>query len=115
MTGDVRFNSRALKQLRVLSDEGYRVLVVGLAAEELQYDLDEQVAVHLLVRPSGHGPRFFRRCHKLFKEVVSQTPARVYHASDLYNLPAVVDVADAQNAKVVYDARERYPLSLIHI
>ncbi len=109
MTGDVRYNSRALKQLRVLSDEGYQVLAIGLAEEEVRYNLDEHIVVHLLKRPQGSGPGFFRRCHKLFKEGVSQTTARVYHASDLYNLPAVVDVAAAKNAKVVYDARERYP------
>ena len=109
MTGDVRYNSRALKQLRVLSEEGYKVQAIGLAKEATRYVLDENVSVQLLSRPSGHGPRFFWRCHKRFKEVVSAYQADVYHASDLYNLPALVQVSKDRNAKLVYDARERYP------
>ena len=109
MTGDVRYNSRALKQLRVLSEEGYKVMAIGLAKEENSYKLDERVSVKLFSRPQGNGPRFFLKCHRLFREQVAAYPAKVYHASDLYNLPALVHLARANEAKLVYDARERYP------
>ena len=109
ITGDIRFNSRALKQLKLLSDEGYSVLAVGLGDEPLEYQLDEHVLIKLLRRPEGHGPAFFWRCHKLFNTLVSNEPASVYHASDLYNLPAVARAANKHQAKLVYDARERYP------
>ena len=42
-------------------------------------------------------------------EAVSEFPARVYHASDLYTLPAQASRARRVHAKLIYDARELYP------
>ena len=114
VTGDVRFNSRALKQLEILSEEGYNVLAVGLGASEDTLQLNERVTLQILCRPEGRGPAFFRKCHLLFKAFAATKNARVYHASDLYNLPAMAHAAKqyttkAYRPKLVYDARERYP------
>lgn len=109
VTGDIRRNSRALKQLQVFAEEGYRVLAVGLGDVEGEEMLFDGVRLQVLRRPSGGGPRFFRKCHQLFKSFAAQQPAQVYHASDLYNLPAMVYAAKCHNGKVAYDARERYP------
>lgn len=109
VTGDLRFNSRALKQLDVLSQNGCNVLAVGLSTAASIEKLNDNVTIQMLPRPAGQGPRFFKRCHKLFKSFASEQPARVYHASDLYNLPALAQAASQHKANLVYDARERYP------
>ncbi len=109
VTGDLRYNSRALKQLDLLSQKGCTVLAVGLAGQSSIERLDDHVTIRMLPRPAGQGPRFFRRCHQLFKTFASAQPARIYHASDLYNLPALAQAASRHQAKLVYDARERYP------
>ncbi|MFK7845040.1 MAG: glycosyltransferase [Rhodothermales bacterium] len=109
VTGDLRYNSRALKQLDLLSQNDCTVLAVGLAEEASLEKLNDNVSIQMLPRPAGQGPRFFRRCHQLFKAFASVQPASVYHASDLYNLPALAKAASQHQAKLVYDARERYP------
>lgn len=109
LTGDPRYNSRALKQLDVLADAGYQIQVVGLANTPATEQRSERVNIQLLERPHGGGPRFFRRCHQLFSGYVANVSARAYHASDLYVLPALAGRAKKTDGKLVYDARERYP------
>ncbi len=113
ITGDIRYNSRGLKQLRLLSGMGYTVTVVGLADTEFVEQFDERVTFHFLSRPPGGGPVFFRKCHRLFKSFAERNAEKnevqVYHASDLYNFPAMAQAAKKYSGKLVYDARERYP------
>ena len=59
--------------------------------------------------PPGGGPRFFARVHRRFRAEAMAVPARVYHASDLYTLPALAAAARRHGGSLVYDARERYP------
>ncbi|MEM8484187.1 MAG: glycosyltransferase [Bacteroidota bacterium] len=109
ITGDPRYNSRALKQLEVLTAAGYDVHVVGLAAAPASEMLYERIRLQLLERPSGGGPKFFWQTHQLFSAYVAGVKARAYHASDLYVLPALSGRVKKTGGKLVYDARERYP------
>lgn len=109
ITGDPRFNSRAIKQLDVLADAGYHIEVIGLAETPASFMLNDRVHVKVLARPAGGGPRFFWQCHRLFSASAAGVKARVYHASDLYALPALAGCAKKTGGKLAYDARERYP------
>ena len=108
LTGEIRRNSRALKQLRVLASLGARVEVLDLASASAQ-DLPTDVHLQALGRPAGRGPRFFSAVHRLFSATARQYPAKVYHASDLYALPAMCAAARQHAGSLVYDARELYP------
>lgn len=108
LTGDIRYNSRALKQLALLSESGYRVLAVGIGTPSVQ-QWDERITIRTLNRPAGSGPPFFWRWHRTVAAIVAAQPAQVYHASDLYCLPALARAARQCKAALVFDARERYP------
>lgn len=106
LTGDVRRNSRALRQLRSFQALGLRVTVLAASTPG---DLLGSEVVPLGV-PLGSGPRFFLRNHRAVASAVRGLPsARVYHASDLYVLPALAAAARRAGARLVYDARELYP------
>ena len=109
LTGDVRRNSRALKQLRALAALGAttEALTFGPPAEEAW--LEAGIRLRVLPRPPGSGPRFFARIHRLFAQTARAIPARVYHASDLYTLAAMHAAARHHKGRLVYDARELYP------
>ena len=109
MSGSVRRNSRALKQIQILSDCGYKVVVADIKAAEPFSDpkIANTEWHHLDVQ--GSGPKFFREVHQTFYRFTNSQKADVYHASDLYVLAALRKVADQQSAKLVYDSRELYP------
>ncbi len=109
MTGELYRNSRALKQLRSLSDAGYIVEVWHLAGKAPAPPLPASITVHDLARPSGKGPLFFRHVDRLFRETLSDVHADIVHASDLYALAACRRRADDLGAALSYDAREYYP------
>ena len=109
LTGDARRNSRALKQLRALAALGATVEVLTFGPEADDPQWEERFRLRVLPRPSGSGPRFFARVNRLFAQAARQMPARVYHASDLYTLPAMRAAARQHRARLVYDARELYP------
>ncbi|MFQ5568681.1 MAG: glycosyltransferase family 4 protein [Rhodothermales bacterium] len=109
LTGDVRRNSRALKQLRALAALGLTTEALTLGPPARAPWLEEGVRLHVIPRPPGSGPRFFARIHRLFRQAAVHTPARIYHASDLYTLPAMHAAARQQGGRLVYDARELYP------
>ena len=109
LTGDVRRNSRALKQLRALAALGATVEVLTFGPPADDPSLEEGLRLRVLHRPPGSGPRFFARTHRLFAQTARQIPARVYHASDLYALPALHAAAQRHGGRLVYDARELYP------
>ena len=109
LTGDVRRNSRALKQLRLLGDLGLTVTVLSYGPPSEQAPLHlPGVNVRVLPRPSCSGPRFFWRVHQQFAHEGTGLPARVYHASDLYTLPAMQHCAAQHKGQLAYDARELY-------
>lgn len=109
LTGDIRWNSRALKQLRLMSGMGLSVYAVGIANKSTGIQQGDGITIRTLKRPIGSGPRFFKRVHKLMVEAIQEVPASIYHASDLYTLPAQASLAKQHRAKLVYDARELYP------
>ncbi len=106
LTGDVRRNSRAIRQLRALVAMGVTVDVLTLS--ESGGDGVPDVEIHELPRPAGRGPQFFLRVHRLFADAVKKLHARVYHASDLYTLPAMRAAARRYSARMTFDARELY-------
>lgn len=109
LTGDPRVNSRALRQLHLLSELGLKVLVLGLGIPVGMTGMNiKDVTLMCLPRPTGSGPRFFWRNHRQFKSALKYVKSKVYHASDLYTLPAMRQVADRHNARLVFDARELY-------
>ncbi len=108
LTGDVRRNSRALKQLRLLSELQITVDVLHLGGDGMQ-GLPHGVRAWHVPQPRGSGPRFFAAVHRRFNEAARQYAAHVYHASDLYVLPALCASARKHGGKVVYDIRELYP------
>ena len=123
LTGDVRRNSRALRQLGALEQMGCTVEVLTFgsgegdlpgadaASEPGPGGAVREGAVHFrtLPQPPGGGPRFFARVHQSFRREALRVPARVYHASDLYVLPAMRAAARRHGARLAYDARELYP------
>ncbi len=107
LTGDVRRNARALRQLRVLVAMGLRVHVCTLGDADPDFP---EVTWAPLPKPAGRGPRFFGRAHRqLAAHLRALPPARLYHASDLYTLPALAGAARRHGARLVFDARELYP------
>ncbi|MEM1043956.1 MAG: glycosyltransferase [Bacteroidota bacterium] len=109
LVGDVRGSSRALRQLRALADLGVEVDVLTFGPPAQPGEVAEGVRLHVLGEPSGQGPLFFRRCHRLFREAALAFQSAAYHASDLYVLPALAAAAKRHGARLVLDARELYP------
>lgn len=106
LTGDVRHNSRARKQLAALSSLGCRVTVLAFDAPDAGPYAG--VSGQAVPRPAGGGPGFFVRAHRAFRAGAMARPAAVYHASDLYVLPALAVAARRHGGRLVYDARELY-------
>ncbi len=109
LVGDVRASSRALRQLRALADLGCHVDALTFGPEPVPDEVADGVRLHVLPRPSGRGPLFFWQAHRLFLREALARPASVYHASDLYVLPALAAAARRHDARLLLDARELYP------
>lgn len=108
LVGDVRGSSRALRQLRALAGLGLRVEALSFGPAATDGEIGG-VALTVLPPPEGRGPAFFWRAHRLFRREALRRPATVYHASDLYVLPALVAAKRRHGGRVVLDARELYP------
>ena len=106
--GDLRNNSRALRQLRVLGDAGLHIRVVAAGSGESGAPEIPNVRLRTLSVSSRSGPSFFLELHRRVREALLETPARVYHASGLYVLPAACSAARRHGGRIVYDARELY-------
>ncbi len=106
LSGDARRNSRALRQLDVFAAMGLKVEVLsfGPAPGTLA-----NARLRPAPRPSGSGPLFFARLHRRMKKAAAGVPARIYHASDLYVLPALYAASKKHGGRLAYDARECYP------
>lgn len=109
LTGDPKNNSRALRQLHLLSELDLRILVLGLGDPSGECDLNiPNATLKYLPHPAGSGPKFFWRTHQQFKSVLGNVQASVYHASDLYTLPAMHGAAVREQSRLVFDSRELY-------
>ncbi len=106
--GDLRNNSRALRQLRVLGGAGLRIRVIAAGSGESGAPEIPGVSLCAISISSLSGPSFFLELHRRMREALLETPARVYHASGLYVLPAACAAARKYGGRVVYDARELY-------
>lgn len=110
LVGSIPHNSRALRQLRALAHLGLRIEAMGFGPPVLlPADLQRAVRYHALPLPEGRGLSFFWQVHQRVKAAVRCCTAQVYHASDLYVLPALEAAARRHGGRLVFDARERYP------
>ena len=111
LTADVRINTRARKQIQAFQEAGMQVTVVGLETKAAHHvPLPPFIRWFPLNVAPHKGPAFFLAWHRALSRYLSQLPpADVYHASDLYVLPALAHTARRHQARLVYDARERYP------
>ncbi|MEL7167805.1 MAG: glycosyltransferase family 4 protein [Bacteroidota bacterium] len=109
--GDVTGSSRALRQLAALTGAGAQVEVLAFDTDRAAV-LPNGVTLHVLPRPSGSGPRFFWQAHRQFVRATQRLAAArsidLWHASDLYVLPAMARSARRSARPLVFDSRELY-------
>ena len=107
LVGDATGSSRALRQIRALTDDGWSVSLLQTAppreAGALPHRVDLAVA-----EVEGAGPRMFWRAHRTLTRAIAEIEADLYLASDLYALPALARAARQRGAALVYDSRELY-------
>ncbi len=108
LLGDPTGSSRALRQLRALSEEVGSIRVVGFGTSRQPNALPDGVDLTMLPMPEARGPRLFWEAHRALARALATEPADVVHASDLHVLPAVAETARQRGARLVYDAREWY-------
>lgn len=108
ITGDVRRNSRALRQIRVLNEIGLNVEVLSHGRGNSTLE-KTNTRVHWLSTPKDSGPAYFWKNHQRMAALADSIHAAAYHASDLYTLPALAKAADRHGGSLIYDARELYP------
>ncbi len=106
LTGDARGNSRALRQLTALVERGLSVVLLTVGEGPVGVE-----GVHVVGRGEAitGGPRFYLRNHRALLRDSAPVHASVYHASDLYALPAMASAARERGSALTYDARECYP------
>lgn len=109
MTGVLHRNGRAIRQIRVLQQVAERVEVVAGDAERCRHLFPENVRLHSYAYSTRTGVRFFREIDRATRRVIDRLETDVYHASDLYVLPAMASAARKGGKRLVYDARELYP------
>ncbi len=109
LTGDPKVNSRALRQLELLSDLDLKIHVLGLGNLSATEDLNiRNVTLQYIPRPTGTGGKFFWRVHQELASVLRTVTSKIYHASDLYTLPALHGASTRHGAHLVFDSRELY-------
>ncbi|CAN5587412.1 glycosyltransferase family 4 protein [soil metagenome] len=106
--GDVMASSRALRQLRALSEAGFLVEAISLVSGTAHQVPDEPFPVRYVRMKAGRGPVFYLRAHRALSRAVSGRKASVFLASDLYCLPAMSVAATRSQAALVFDSREMY-------
>jgi len=109
MTGAVASNSRALRQLTALTPFAHRITVVTQDPTAARKVLGPDFEVIGYFEPERSGMRYFWDNHKTISAAIEGLKPTLFHAADLYVLPAVARAAEATGAALVYDARELYP------
>jgi glycosyltransferase involved in cell wall biosynthesis len=105
-------NSRAVRQIRLLADEGFSVLVLAVDDQSSGISFPPSVEVRCVSVDAAGGPSRFRQINRRFTAAASGINARHFHASDLYVLQAMATAAKSAPegpATYSYDARECYP------
>lgn len=108
LTGDVRRNSRAIRHIRTLAQSGLTVEVLSHGSDGAPFELP-RTRVHWLNDFVQRGPAHFWQNHHRIVNYATSIRAKVYHASDLYALPALAMAANRHNGSLIYDSRELYP------
>ena len=104
LSGNPHRNSRALRQTQSLAAE-FAITALGFGPRQPRPDFRHEP----IATPSGTGPIYFWRLHKIFMSKLGERDADLLHASDLYALPAVARRAQTLGTPYTYDARELYP------
>ncbi|MEM6785151.1 MAG: glycosyltransferase family 4 protein [Bacteroidota bacterium] len=109
--GDVTGSSRALRQLIALTEAGATVEVLAFETSRTGV-LPDGVVLRAVPRPTGGGPRFFWQAHRHFvsaaRDLAADQSVDLWHASDLYTLPAMARAARRTGRPIVFDSRELY-------
>jgi glycosyltransferase involved in cell wall biosynthesis len=108
LAGDIRRNSRALRQLGALAGAGLSIHAVGLAPQPSE-ESHASIRMTHLAPPSGSGPGWFLGVHRAMQTAMVGIDARIYHASDLFVLPAAAKQSRSQLRPLTFDSRELYP------
>ena len=107
LLGDASGSSRAVRQIRALTEAGARVHVLAVGPMRDAGALPSGTETTLVPLPARTGPLLFLDAHRSIR---GGTPrADAYLASDLHVLPALAHAARRHRARLVYDAREYYP------
>ncbi len=109
MTGAVASNSRALRQLKALAPFAQRITVVTQEPAAAKKALGSDFDVIGYFEPERRGMLYFWDNHKAISSAIESLRPTIFHAADLYVLPAAAKAAKATGAALVYDARELYP------
>lgn len=109
MTGSVASNSRAIRQLTALLPFTQKITVVTFDADAASAALGSDFEVIGYPESTREGARYFWDNHRAVTAAVERLRPTLFHAADLYVLPAVQRAAEAAGAALVYDARELYP------
>ncbi|MCB0720537.1 MAG: glycosyltransferase family 4 protein [Bacteroidetes bacterium] len=107
LSGNFFSNSRAVRQINALANEGANGLVIHCASPDTPTAYRGFRVVPLQITETS-GPRLFAAFHRSFSRILSEVTADVFHASDLYCLPAVTARAKHLRAPIVFDSRELY-------
>ena len=103
-------NSRAVRQIRLLSELGHTVHVLALDDTRSDLVFPDSVQVQAIPIQSPGGPSMFREISRQFFRAARLREATHFHASDLYVLGAMAKAAKTRrDATYSYDARECYP------
>ena len=109
MTGSVASNSRALRQLHAIAPLAQTVTVVTQEPIAAEAVLGDDFDVLGYPASDRDGPMYFWENHKAISQVIEGLRPTLFHAADLYVLPAVQRAASTAGSALVYDARELYP------
>ena len=108
LLGDISLNSRALRQIDALTQSGFSVAAFGFCKTKERSISIPNGQIHLLAYPESRGPELFLKAHTLLSNGLKSVNADVFHASDLYSLPASARAANQSRSYLTYDSRELY-------
>lgn len=109
MTGSAASNSRAIRQLNAMLPLAQTITVVTQEPEAAKKALGAAFEVVGYPVTERRGPFYFWDNHRAVSAAIASLRPTLFHAADLYVLPAVQKAAAAAGAALVYDARELYP------
>lgn len=108
--GDLRYDSRTLREMRTLRDMGYDVVAVGMTGQGRSHTEEQEGMRFTRVRVSVDGWSKWKFLQYPWKAMgpVLRTKAQVVHAHDVYSLMVAGWAAAWSGARLIYEARELF-------